>query len=57
MTYQKRIRKYEIYDFVSTPIGLPTEAGSSMGNLNEVPDSPPIPSFYRGPDLQDAETQ
>jgi hypothetical protein len=55
MTYQKRIRKYEIYDFVSTPIGM--EAGSSMGNVNEVPDSPPIPSFYRGPDLQDAETK
>jgi hypothetical protein len=31
MTDQTRIRKYEVYDFVSTPIGLLLEAGSSMG--------------------------
>jgi hypothetical protein len=56
MTDQTRIRKYEVNDFVSTPIGMLSEVGSSMGDVNEVP-SPPIPSFYRGPDREESETQ
>jgi len=54
MTDQTTSRKHD--DFVSTPIGLLLEAGSSTGNVDEF-SSPPIPSFYRGPDQQDAETQ
>src|SRR5271165_3545679 len=58
MADQTRNRKYEVYDFVSTPIGLVEGAGSSRGNLSEVSSAPAIPSFYGGPDRQqEAATQ
>lgn len=46
MVDQTRYRKYEVYDFVSKPIGL--AAGSSTADGGE--STPPIPSFYGGPD-------
>jgi len=50
MAEKTRNRKYEVYDFVSTPIGLPAGAGLSMGEA--VASRPAIPSFYGGPDRQ-----
>ncbi|MGP8060735.1 MAG: DUF2510 domain-containing protein [Acidimicrobiales bacterium] len=47
---QTRYRKYEVYDFVSKPIGPLAGAGS----CDEGPSLPAIPSFYAGPEAMKA---
>jgi hypothetical protein len=55
---QARQKKYEDHDFVSSPIGVPLGVESSRADGSEVESSPPLPSFYGGPEQQkEAEPQ